>query len=59
MSNGKRSKRPGGMGGGPMAMSQEKAKDFKGTMKKLISYLNPYKVAIIFVVVICNRKFYI
>lgn len=51
MSNGKRSKRPGGMGGGPMAMSQEKAKDFKGTMKKLISYLNPYKFLMILVLV--------
>lgn len=51
MSNKKGIKRPGGMGGGPMGMSHEKAKDFKGTMKKLISYLNPYKVAMIFVLV--------
>lgn len=51
MSNKKGSKRPGGMGGGPMGMSHEKAKDFKGTMKKLISYLNPYKVAMVFVLV--------
>lgn len=51
MNNGKRSKRPGGMGGGPIGMSQEKAKDFKGTMKKLISYLNPYKFGMILVLV--------
>ena len=37
MSNKKGMKRPGGMGGGHMKMGQEKAKDFKGTMKKLIS----------------------
>ncbi|WP_418895631.1 ABC transporter ATP-binding protein [Romboutsia ilealis] len=44
-------KRPGGMGGGHMKMGQEKAKDFKGTMKKLISYLSPYKLAILLVIV--------
>lgn len=32
-------------------MGQEKAKDFKGTMKKLISYLSPYKLAILLVIV--------
>ena len=51
MSNKKGMKRPGGMGGGHMKMGQEKAKDFKGTMKKLISYLNPYKLAILLVIV--------
>ena len=51
MSNKKGIKRPGGMGGGPMGMSHEKAKDFKGTMKKLISYLNPYKFAMILVLI--------
>ena len=45
MSNKKGMKRPGGMGGGHMKMGQEKAKDFKGTMKKLISYLSSYKLA--------------
>ena len=42
-----------GMGGGHghMGMGQEKAKDFKGTMKKLIEYLSPYKLAILLVVV--------
>lgn len=51
MSNKKGMKRPGGMGGGHMKMDQEKAKDFKGTMKKLISYLSPYKLAILLVIV--------
>lgn len=32
-------------------MGQEKAKDFKGTMKKLISYLSSYKLAILLVIV--------
>jgi len=35
--------------GGPMGMKAEKAKDFKGTMKKLIAYLKPFKVSFIFV----------
>lgn len=51
MSNKKGMKRPGGMVGGHMKMGQEKAKDFKGTMKKLISYLSPYKLAILLVIV--------
>ena len=36
---------------GPMAMMQagEKARNFKGTMKKLLSYLNVYKLSIIVV----------
>lgn len=41
----------GGHGHGHMGMGQEKAKDFKGTMKKLIEYLSPYKLAILLVVV--------
>lgn len=36
---------PGAMGGG------EKAKDFKGTIKKLFSYMGKYKIAMLFVVV--------
>ena len=51
MSNNKGMKRPGGMGKGHMGMSQEKARDFKGTMKKLINYLRPYKFAILLVIV--------
>ena len=49
----KKSKRPmgpGGRHGGPMG-SGEKAKDFKGTMKKLGSYLAEYKVSMIFVLI--------
>ncbi len=41
----------GPMGGGPMMGGGEKAKNFKGTMKKLMSYLKPYRVAIISVIV--------
>ncbi len=37
--------------GGPMA-PVEKAKDFKGTMKKLIAYIGKYKIAVI-IVMIC------
>lgn len=41
-------RRRGGPMGGPMAMMKgEKARDFKGTMKKLIKYLSVYKVSII------------
>jgi ATP-binding cassette subfamily B multidrug efflux pump len=41
----------GPMGGGRhgMMMSGEKARDFKGTMKKLIRYLGKYRIAIIVV----------
>ena len=34
---------------GPGGMSTEKAKDFKGTIKKLLAYLSRYKVGIFFV----------
>ncbi|MGL5348221.1 MAG: ABC transporter ATP-binding protein [Peptostreptococcaceae bacterium] len=49
--NHKRKKMP--MGGGPMsgAMSTEKAKDFKGTMKKLFQHLKPYTIAMSLVVI--------
>ena len=52
MSN-KKGMKHGGMGGGHghMGMGQEKAKDFKGTMKKLINYLSPYKLGILLVIV--------
>lgn len=46
---------PGGPGsGGPFGgnMKVEKPKDFKGTMKNLISYLKPFKYAMIAVVLI-------
>ena len=38
----------GRMGGGPRAV--EKAKDFKGTMKKLGVYLKPYSLSIAIVI---------
>ena len=49
----KKGMKHGGMGHGHghMGVGQEKAKDFKGTMKKLIEYLSPYKLAILLVVV--------
>lgn len=41
----------GPMGGGPMgmAMGGQKARDFKGTMKKLIRYLGTYRISILIV----------
>lgn len=44
----------GGMMGGPGGAGMgatEKAKDFKGTMKKLLKYLGLYKIALVFVVI--------
>ena len=46
---------PRGRMGGRHGMSTEKAKDFKGTMKKLMGYLTQYKIGSD----ICNRKYYI
>ncbi|MGF7400766.1 ABC transporter ATP-binding protein [Thermoanaerobacterium thermosaccharolyticum] len=44
-------RRHGPMGGhGPM-VGGEKANDFKGTMKKLMSYLGVYKISILFVII--------
>ncbi|MBD5536206.1 MAG: ABC transporter ATP-binding protein [Lachnospiraceae bacterium] len=50
--NVKRPPRRGPMGGphGPM-MPGEKAKDFKGTLKKLLAYMGRYKIAIVFVMI--------
>ena len=44
----------GGPGHGPMGMvaSGEKARDFKGTMAKLIEYLRVYRLAIVFVLLL-------
>ena len=36
---------------GPRMMSGEKAKDFKGTLKKLIKYLSSYKIQILLVLI--------
>lgn len=46
-------KRQGGFGGGPMGgMGKvEKAKNFKGTMSKLLEYLKPYRLSIITVII--------
>lgn len=44
----------GPMGGGPMGgmpMGGAKARDFKGTMQKLMEYLSPYRVSITIVIV--------
>ena len=53
MSNDVKGKRPGGFGGpmGGMHLAGGKAKDFKGTLKKLINYLKPYRVSIIIVLI--------
>lgn len=52
----------GGMGGGPMGgMSRpvEKAKDFKGTLKRLLGYLRPqmFKFIIVFIFAIVSTVF--
>lgn len=47
-----KSQPPRGRGpGGHMNMSGEKAKDFKGTMKRLLAYLSPHKASILVVIV--------
>lgn len=59
MSENKRHRGPMGgkglMGGGPMGRggmgAGEKANDFKGTMRKLIEYLNVYKMSIVVVMI--------
>ncbi|MEG0784451.1 MAG: ABC transporter ATP-binding protein, partial [Christensenella sp.] len=39
-----------GMGGGPkMAMAGAKAKDFKGSMGRLLNYIGKYKLAVVVV----------
>lgn len=43
--------RPRGGGPGRMSAPVEKAKDFKGTIKKLVSYLGAYKIAVFFVMI--------
>lgn len=45
----KRPARP--MGHGPGRMTGEKAKDFKGTIRKLIVYLGNFKIGVIFVLI--------
>lgn len=43
--------RGGPMGGGPMGMKMEKPKDFKGTMKRLLTYIKPFIPQIIVVLI--------
>ncbi len=56
-----RSARPGprGFGGGPMGMPVEKAKDFKGTLKRLTEYLMPekYRLIIVFFLSVASTIF--
>lgn len=44
-------RRPHGHGHGRHLMPDEKAKDFKGTLRKIIAYLGAYKIALMFVVI--------
>lgn len=44
-------RRHGPMGGPPGMMLGEKAKDLKGTSKKLLAYMGRYKIALIFVMI--------
>ncbi|WP_330587989.1 ABC transporter ATP-binding protein [Anaerocolumna sedimenticola] len=41
----------GPMGGGPMGAAGEKAKDFKGSIKKLAIFMSRYKIGFLFVVI--------
>ena len=60
---------PRGRMGGRHGMSTEKAKDFKGTMKKLMGYLTQYKIGLLLVVIFAKgtmvklikymRRFYV
>ena len=53
---GPRGGRGGGGGGGPVGrlMPGEKAKDFKGTVKQLLSYLSKYKLSLVAVAVFAS-----
>jgi ATP-binding cassette subfamily B protein len=56
----KRNRPPMGRGHGPaMSRPVEKAKDFKGTFKRLIGYLKPhrYKIVLVFVAAILSTTF--
>ena len=54
--NGTRKKGGRGHGPGGKMMPGEKAKDFKGTMKKLMRYLAPHKFALIAVFIFAIAK---
>jgi ATP-binding cassette subfamily B protein len=48
-----RGRHRGPFGGGPMAMMKgDTARDFKGTMKKLIAYLGPHKLVTVIVIIL-------
>lgn len=49
--NQNRKRGPMGHGHGRAGMPVEKAKDFKGSMGKLIKYMRPYRIGIIFVMI--------
>jgi ATP-binding cassette subfamily B protein len=54
-----RSRGFGGFGGGPVSAPVEKARDFKGTIKKLASHLKPYwwQMTVVLVFVIASTAF--
>ncbi len=51
MSEERRTARPGGMMGHGRGMSGEKARDFKGTLKKLLRYMDRYKMRFLLMLV--------
>lgn len=58
MNSASRPKRP--MGGPGRGMAQgEKAKDFKGSIRKMLRYMGKYKIAVVFVIIIaaCSTVF--
>ncbi len=44
-------RRPGGPMGGGAGVPAEKAKDFKGTVRKLLGEIKPFKISVIFVLI--------
>ncbi len=55
----RRPPRRNGPPGGPPGMMTEKAKDFKGTLGKLLAYIGFYKIALVFVLIfaVCSTVF--
>lgn len=51
MNKGRAGRGPGPGRGHAMSMPVEKAKDFKGTLKRLLGYLKPRRISLIFVVI--------
>jgi ATP-binding cassette subfamily B multidrug efflux pump len=52
--------RPGGFGGGPFsALPPQKAKNFKGTLRRLIGYLRPHRINLlaVFITAIISTVF--